>query len=145
MFTSDATIQLSLSLTKRGGGGGGGTKSMILCLLTCKIFQWARSQNIVLCAAHIPRKRNVLGDKLSRGPSIIRLKEWSLNQDIVRHIFQAFNPLNIDLFATWVNRKLQVHCSPFPIHSSEETHKAPPTLVTRCHVPHGTSALKFSR
>ena len=92
----------------------GGTKSFHLCCLTWEIFQWAVKNKVSLRAAHIPGKRNVLADDLSRGRKGVKLTEWSLDQEIVSHIFQRFTTPNLDLFATRENRKLQVFCSPYP-------------------------------
>lgn len=93
----------------------GGTRSFLLCLLTREIFQWAGCHNIVLSASHISERRNVHADRLFRGRLNIRLTEWSLNQNIVRNVFQVsqrFDPPNIDLFATWENKKLQKCSAP---------------------------------
>lgn len=92
----------------------GGTKSFQLCCLVWEIFQWSKSRNIVIRAAHIPGKKNVLADDLSRGRQGVRITEWSLKQELVNKIFMKFSILNIDLFATRENRKLPVFCSPFP-------------------------------
>ena len=92
----------------------GGTKSFNLCLLTWELLQWCQENSIVLKAAHIPGKRNILADDLSRGKTVIRLTEWSLNQEIADTLFKIFPTPNLDLFATKENRKLQVYCSPYP-------------------------------
>ncbi|KAK3101176.1 hypothetical protein FSP39_001539 [Pinctada imbricata] len=92
----------------------GGTKSPFLCMLTWRILQWCRKWQVLMHAAHIPGKKNVLADQLSRGQSRIKLTEWSLNLEVTEKIFNIFSPPNIDLFATRENRKLQVFCSPQP-------------------------------
>ena len=58
---------------------------------------------------------------LSRGQPVIRPTERSLNLDIVRHLLQAFDTPNIDLFATLENKKLQLYCSPFPMEGAFAT------------------------
>ena len=92
----------------------GGTKSFQMCCLAWEVFQWSLQKGIVLKAAHIPGKRNILADHLSRGGSRAKTTEWSLCQEIVKIIFDIFTTPNIDLFATKENRKLQIYCSPFP-------------------------------
>ena len=92
----------------------GGTKSFQMCCLAWEVFQWSLQKGIVLKAAHIPGKRNILADHLSRGGSRAKTTEWSLCQEIVKIIFDIFTTPNIDLFATKENRKLQTYCSPFP-------------------------------
>ncbi|XP_052680299.1 uncharacterized protein LOC128161099 [Crassostrea angulata] len=92
----------------------GGTKSAALCVMTWRILHWCHLLGIQLKAAHIPGKKNVIADQLSRGRQIPKMTEWSLNQEIVRQIFRVFPTPNIDLFATRENRKLAVFCSPFP-------------------------------
>lgn len=91
----------------------GGTKSAVLCVMTWRILHWCHLFGIQLKAAHIPGKRNVIADQLSRGRQIPKMTEWSLNQEIVQQIFRAFPTPNIDLFATRENRKLTVFSSPF--------------------------------
>lgn len=92
----------------------GGTKSAALCVMTWRILHWCHLLGIQLKAAHIPGKKNVIADQLSRGRQIPKMTEWSLNQEIVQQIFRVFPTPNIDLFATRENRKLAVFCSPFP-------------------------------
>jgi hypothetical protein len=91
----------------------GRTKSFQLCCLIWEIFQWSKSIDIVIRAAHIPGKYNVLADDLSRGRLGLQIIEWSLKQEIVNQIFLQFSTLTIDLFATRENKKLPVFCSPF--------------------------------
>lgn len=92
----------------------GGTKSFQLCCLVWEIFNWCKIRKIVIRAAHIPRKKNVLADNLSRGRQGVRITEWSLKQELVNQFFLRFSTPNIDLFATRENKKLPVFCSPFP-------------------------------
>ena len=92
----------------------GGTRSLPLCLLMWEIFNWAENFNINLRAAHIPGKKNVIADSLSRSRKYHKLTEWSLDTEVVKKIFQIFYTPNIDLFATRENRQLAVFCSPRP-------------------------------
>ncbi|VDI09965.1 Hypothetical predicted protein [Mytilus galloprovincialis] len=83
----------------------GGTKSTSLCLLTWELWQMAIQNKIVLKAAHIMGKKNVLADQLSRVK--IRQTEWTLNKTIVNQIFHLWGSPMIDLFASWENRQTE--------------------------------------
>ena len=52
---------------------GGGTKSLPLRRLTWDVYQWAKQRAICLRAAHIPGKRNILADDLSRGRQGVKM------------------------------------------------------------------------
>lgn len=92
----------------------GGTRSPDLCYLTWELMKWCISHNIEIQAVHIPGKKNILADALSRGKRIIRMTEWSLDTTVVNRLFQQLGTPVIDLFATSVNKKLPVFCSPIP-------------------------------
>ena len=92
----------------------GGTRSPRLCMLTWEILQWCCQNRISLRAAHIPGKKNILADGLSRGRPVMKMTEWSLSQSVADRLFCLFERPNIDLFATRDNRKVTVYCSPFP-------------------------------
>ncbi|CAC5397867.1 unnamed protein product [Mytilus coruscus] len=71
----------------------GGTKSPNLCFLTWELWQIAIQNNIVLKAAHIMDKKNVLADHLCREK--VCLTEWSLNKSIVQQLFSDIgNPID---------------------------------------------------
>ena len=90
----------------------GGTKSPNLCYLTWELWKIAIQNNIVLKAAHIMGKKNILADQLSRVR--IRPTEWTLNNTVVNQIFvQWGNPL-IDLFGSWENRPTEIFCTWIP-------------------------------
>ena len=91
----------------------GGTKSVDLCLLTWDLLLWCRDNAVKLIAAHIPGKRNVIADRLSRGQST-KHTEWTLLQEIVDLVFKRWERPHIDLFATHLNKRLPVYCSPIP-------------------------------
>ena len=90
----------------------GGTHSPELCYLTWELFQWCIQYKISLRAVHIPGKKNVLADALSRGKYQVRMTEWTLNNTVVNLIFHQMGQPTIDLFATHQNKKLPVYCSP---------------------------------
>lgn len=90
----------------------GGTKSIPLCLKTWELWKLAIDHQILLKAAHIAGKSNILADLLSR--TKIRHTEWSLEKTVVQHIFQKLGTPMIDLFASIHNRQTQIFCSWFP-------------------------------
>jgi hypothetical protein len=90
----------------------GGTRSPQLCQVTWNMFQWCMDRKILLQAVHIPGTKNLLADKLSRHLS--SPTEWELNNQVVSRLFQLWGLPEIDLFATFDNRKLPRFCSLFP-------------------------------
>lgn len=91
----------------------GGTKSRALCLEAEMLVRLILRRGHHLQARHIPGKRNVWADQLSR-PSRILGTEWSLCTRVFQQITEfAFEP-QIDLFATSINTKVPVFYSPLP-------------------------------
>jgi hypothetical protein len=90
----------------------GGTKSPQLCRLTWEMFTWCMANQVTLQAMHIPGERNLLADKLSRHMS--SPTEWELNDNVVQELFLIWGTPQVDLFATYENRKLPQFCSLFP-------------------------------
>ena len=66
----------------------GGTRSPQLCYKTWELWQLAIKNNIILKAAHIAGKLNILPDQLSR--VVIRPTEWTLNNAVLSQIFQIW-------------------------------------------------------
>ena len=91
----------------------GGTRSWEHCALLWRILTWCRPKNIVLSARHIPGCLNVVADQLSRKGQALHT-EWSLHPQIFRDICRLHGTPQIDLFATWFNRKLPLFVSPVP-------------------------------
>ena len=92
----------------------GGTRSLPLCQLMWELLLWADSFQIELRAAHIPGKKNILADRLSRNQRGPRLTEWTLDKAVVKQIFRVFGEPCVDLFATEENKQLPIFCSPWP-------------------------------
>ncbi|MCG8046015.1 MAG: hypothetical protein N0E48_10210 [Candidatus Thiodiazotropha endolucinida] len=69
----------------------------------------AISNNMNLKAAHIAGSANVLPDQLSR--IRIRPTEWTLNDKVLRQIFQIWGTPLIDLFASYQNKKMDIFCT----------------------------------
>jgi len=91
----------------------GGTRSRALSLEAEKLIRLAIVKGHFIKARHIPGKRNVWADQLSR-PTKILGTEWSLCHRVFRTIREVFFDPQIDLFATSVNKKVQVFYSPLP-------------------------------
>ena len=89
----------------------GGTQSRELTQQTTKVLLWAQENEVSLKARHIPGKRNVIADQLSRAdrnpPG-----EWSLNQNVCEQLWKIWGRPLIDLFATEYNNSLPLYYSP---------------------------------
>ncbi len=64
-------------------------------------------------ACHIPGHLNVAADKLSRTIPFSHL-EWSLNRKVIYALWHRWGTPDLDLFATWVNKKCRDYISPIP-------------------------------
>ena len=91
----------------------GGTVSRNLCFITMKLYRWAQRNNVTISARHIPGSLNILADKLSRSYGFSQL-EWALNESVTHAIWQLWGTPQIDLFATWLNKRLSTYVSPIP-------------------------------
>ena len=91
----------------------GGTVSSSLYLLTKQILTWAELHSVSLVGRFVPGHRNVLADQLSRQDQVIST-EWSLHPRIVQAVFRSWGTPTVDMFATSLNNRLPVYCSPVP-------------------------------
>ena len=91
----------------------GGTRSWQLCARTLGLLRWCQEQNVQLQSRFIPGRRNVLADQLSRRAQVLPA-EWSLHPDVCHHLWKVWGAPHIDLFATRLNHRLPVYCSPLP-------------------------------
>nr|XP_054759272.1 uncharacterized protein LOC129265291 [Lytechinus pictus] len=87
----------------------GGTRSSSLNALAAELWEWCHRAKIVPVASYIPGSDNLIADFLSRGRCLP--SEWSLHPEIFQSIQVHWGPLEIDLFATALNRKLPMFCS----------------------------------
>ncbi|XP_041453564.1 uncharacterized protein LOC121406623 [Lytechinus variegatus] len=87
----------------------GRTRSSSLNALAAKLWEWCRRAKIVPIASYIPGSDNLIADFLSRGRCLP--SEWSLHPEIFQSFQALWGPLEIDLFATALNRKLPTFCS----------------------------------
>jgi hypothetical protein len=97
---------------------GGGTHSLRLHTEATAIFQECLRESIHLLPLHIPGKRNVLADALSR-PTRLPLTEWTLRQDVCDQLFDLWGKPAIDLFATSRNARLPRFVAPLPEPAAE--------------------------
>ena len=88
----------------------GGTRSATLNSVAQSILRLCESQGVRLLPQFVPGKLNVLADSLSRGSQVLG-SEWTLCQEVCRDLFCCW-PVNIDLFATAMNHRLQAYFSP---------------------------------
>lgn len=91
----------------------GGTHSTLLCGLAWQIYMLAEELNLSVSINHIPGKRNVLADALSRAQPI--QTEWQLSRTVFQAVLSQLNlsPL-VDLMATPENTQLPVFICPYP-------------------------------
>ena len=92
----------------------GGTRSLRLCLLATDILRMCSVMCTTLVVRHIPSKRNVLADALSRTKPLTT--EWQLNKAVFSQILELAPNLELDLFATRINTQLDLLCLHFRIH-----------------------------
>ena len=89
----------------------GGTKSIPLFLVAREILTFAQTEQMVLRVKHVPGKKNVIADLLSRQDKIVHT-EWTLIQSVVDTLFLKWDKPMIDLFATRLNHRLPTFVSP---------------------------------
>jgi hypothetical protein len=70
---------------------------------------WCIARNLWLSAVHIAGKLNIEADEKSRKFS--DKHEWMLNNQCFNEIITCFPEVNIDMFASRLNNKLDVYCS----------------------------------
>ena len=109
--TDNTTV---LSYLKRQGG----TRSQSLLFWTQKVFQICQEIDLEFQSRHIPGRRNLLADQLSRRNQVVH-SEWSLNQSVLVHLWSIWGLPQIDTFATQFNNRLPRYFSPLPDPSSE--------------------------
>jgi hypothetical protein len=87
----------------------GGTKSNDMCLEAIEFWELCIQFQITPTAIHLPGVKNQLADLLSRRR--VNQNEWSLKPLIAHQIFQTLGIPDIDLFATFRNKKCPVFMS----------------------------------
>ena len=90
----------------------GGSLNIHLATLAEMIWRRAALLNWTLQVAHIGGAFNVLADQLSRNEALST--EWSLTHRDFKHILKLNPKVQVDLFATSLNNKLESFVSPCP-------------------------------
>ena len=98
----------ALSCLKRQGS----LASQSLWSLSRDIFLLCRSQKISLSPSHLKGVLNVLADKASRRTPIVT--EWSLDDQSFQALCLEWGSPEVDIMATWENRKLSSYVSSCP-------------------------------
>lgn len=80
--------------------------------LAREIWQWAEKRKNLLWAAYIPSEENKEADELSRIKN--EDTEWELADWAFSEIIRSFGKPEVDLFASFFNRKCDKFCSRFP-------------------------------
>jgi hypothetical protein len=84
-----------------------------MCRLTWNLYQLCARLGIALIPRHIPGKRNIIADALSRADRLVQT-EWTLFRDVVLTLVGMRDAPTVDLFATRLNKRLPLYYSPLP-------------------------------
>ena len=89
----------------------GGTRSPAMIQRTFEFFETAEQMQLQFRCRHIPGRRNILADLLSRANQAIPT-EWTLKQAVVDSLWMTWPKPEIDAFATCLNFRLPRYFSP---------------------------------
>ena len=98
----------------------GGTRSHTLMQMTIRLLKWCDSKAITLVPVHLPGVRNIQTDSLSRVGQTLTT-EWTMAMESLRPVFAKWGEPQIDMFATFPNRRLVKFVSPYPDPRAEWT------------------------
>ena len=98
----------------------GGTRSHTLMEMTIRLLKWCDSKAITLVPVHLPGVRNIQADSLSRVGQTLTT-EWTMAMESLRPVFAKWGEPQIDMFATFANRRLVKFVSPYPDPRAEWT------------------------
>ena len=85
----------------------GGTHSLLLCRLALDLWDWCDHHQITISAVHLAGESNVLADVLSRGNYCPT--EWTLHRPTFMSLWQVWDQLFVDMFASAQNAQLLVY------------------------------------
>ena len=91
----------------------GGTRSYTLMEMTIRLLQWCDRKAITLVPVHLPGVHNIQADSLSRVGQTLNT-EWTMAMECLRPVFAQLGEPQVDLFATFANRRLIKFVSPYP-------------------------------
>ena len=98
----------------------GGTRLHTLMQMTIRLLKWCDSKAITLVPVHLPGVRNIQADSLSRVGQTLTT-EWTMAMESLRPVFAKWGEPQIDMFATFANRRLVKFVSPYPDPRAEWT------------------------
>lgn len=87
----------------------GGTKSLTCNDIAAAIWDWCLGNNAWITCSYIPGMENVKADMASRQRN--DRHEWKLNGSIFHDLCCVFGTPSIDLFASRLNKQVQLYCS----------------------------------
>ena len=90
----------------------GGMRSHTLMQMTIRLLKWCDSKAITLVPVHLPGVRNIQVDSLSRVGQTLTT-EWTMAMESLRPVFAKWGEPQIDMFATFANRRLVKFVSPY--------------------------------
>ncbi|XP_062596107.1 uncharacterized protein LOC134257519 [Saccostrea cucullata] len=90
----------------------GGISSKKCDKLAKEIWLWSMNRDLWLSAWHIPGKDNLIADMMSR--KFDDQIEWMLSKSVFHKIVLRWGQPEIDLFATRLNKQIDVYCSWHP-------------------------------
>ena len=83
----------------------GGTRSHTLMQMTIRLLKWCDSKAITLVPVHLPGVHNIQADSLSRVGQTLTT-ECTMAMESLRPVFAKWGEPQIDMFATFANRRL---------------------------------------
>ena len=137
-----------------------------LMQLTFCLLKWCDGKAITLVPGHLPGVHNIQADSLSRVGQTLNT-EWTMTMERLRPVFAQWAEPQVDLCATFANRRLIKFAPPYPDPRAEFTdamsvpwdndrgivYAFPPFMmvpaegrsVTRCsdHLDHSTATNSF--
>ena len=114
LIASDNTTVLAY-LRKQGG-----TVSHLLTQMAGDLLRTLDEWETTISLRHVPGRRNVLADLLSRSDQTIP-SEWTLNQEVLDWLWRQCPRPKLDAFATCLNARLDRYWSPVPDPHAEGT------------------------
>ena len=98
----------------------GGMRSHTLMQMTIRLLKWCDSKAITLVPVHLPGVHNIQADSLSRVGQTLTT-EWTMAMASLRPVFAKWGEPQIDLFATFANRRIIKFVSLYPDPRAEWT------------------------
>ena len=97
-----------------------GTRSYTLMQMTMRLLKWCDRKAITLVPVHLPGVHNIQAYSLSRVGQTLNT-EWTMAMEGLRPMFGKWGEPQVDLFATFTNRRLIKFVLPYPDPRAEWT------------------------